>query len=83
MTDKLPQQPHVESHLRSIIKGLTWRVIATSTIFIITYLTTGEVKTAATIASIEFPVKLLIYYLHERAWILVPRGKIRKLNPFK
>jgi len=76
-------QPPVESHLRSIIKGLTWRVIATSTIFVITYVTTGEIKTAATIASIEFPVKLLIYYLHERAWLLVPRGKIRKLNPFK
>jgi len=76
-------QPHVESHLRSIIKGLTWRVIATSTIFIITYYSTGEIKTAATVASIEFPVKLFIYYLHERAWLLVPRGKIRKLNPFK
>lgn len=76
-------QPVVESHLRSVIKGLTWRVIATSTIFIITYFTTGEIKTAATIAGIEFPVKLFIYYLHERAWLLVPRGKIRKLNPFK
>jgi len=77
------KQPAVESHLRSVIKGLTWRVIATSTIFVITYFTTGEIKTAATIAGIEFPVKLFIYYLHERAWLLVPRGKIRKLNPFK
>lgn len=77
------QQPPIESHLRSLIKGLTWRVIATSTIFVITYLTTGEMKTAFTIAGIEFPVKLFIYYLHERAWLLVPRGKVRKLNPFK
>jgi len=75
--------PQKESHLRSIIKGLTWRIIATSTIFVITYLTTGEMKTAFTIAGIEFPVKLFIYYLHERAWLMVPRGNIRKLNPFK
>ena len=67
-----------ESHVRSILKGLTWRIIATSTIFVITYFTTGEIKTAATVASIEFPVKLLIYYLHERAWLMVPSGAIRK-----
>ena len=76
-------KPATESHLRSILKGLTWRIIATSTIFVITYFTTGEIKTAFTIAGIEFPVKLLIYYAHERAWLLVPRGSIRKLNPFK
>jgi len=76
-------QPQSDSHLRSILKGLTWRVIATTTIFIITYFTTGEVKTAFTIAGIEFPVKLLIYYAHERAWLLIPRGSVRKLNPLK
>ena len=67
-----------ESHLRSILKGLTWRVIASSVIFAITYLTTGEIRTAVTVTSIEFPVKLLVYYLHERAWLLIPRGTIRK-----
>lgn len=69
----------IESHLRSILKGLTWRVIASTTILIITYLTTGEMDTAITVASIEFFVKLLLYYLHERAWLLVPRGTIRDM----
>lgn len=76
-------QVEKESHLRSIIKGLTWRVIATTTIFGITYFTTGEMDTAIQVASIEFVIKLIIYYLHERAWQSVPRGSIRKLNPFK
>jgi len=67
-----------ESHLRSILKGLTWRIIASTTILIITYLTTGEMDTAITVAGIEFFVKLLLYYLHERAWQIVPRGSIRK-----
>lgn len=67
-----------ESHLRSILKGLTWRIIASTTILIITYLTTGEMDTALTVAGIEFFVKLLLYYLHERAWQIVPRGSIRK-----
>ena len=29
--------------------------------------------------SIEFVLKFFIYYLHERAWQLVPRGTIRNL----
>jgi len=81
LLDNLKRMAEVESHLRSIIKGLTWRIIASTTILIITYLTTGELDTAITIASIEFFVKLLLYYLHERAWLLVPRGTIR--NVFK
>lgn len=68
---------HTESHLRSVIKGFTWRIIASTTIFIITYLTTGEMDTAVTVASIEFFVKIFLYYLHERAWLKVPRGTIR------
>jgi len=66
-----------ESHLRSIIKGLTWRIIASATIFVITYFSTGEMQTAITVTSIEFPVKLLAYYIHERLWQGIPRGSIR------
>lgn len=68
-----------ESHIRSVIKGLTWRIIASATIFVITYFTTGEMSTAITVTSIEFPVKLFIYYLHERLWQNVPRGSIRQM----
>jgi len=69
----------IESHLRSVIKGLTWRIIASTTILVITYLTTGEIETALKITGIEFIVKLLLYYLHERAWLKVPRGTIRNI----
>lgn len=77
------QQPPSESHLRSLIKGLTWRVIATSTIIALAYYKTGDISFALELGALEFVIKLIIYYLHERAWLMVPRGKIRKLNPFK
>ncbi|MEM6722549.1 MAG: DUF2061 domain-containing protein [Bacteroidota bacterium] len=72
-----------ESHLRSVLKGITWRVVATSTIICIVYFTTGEIGDALKIGAIEFFIKLGLYYLHERAWQLVPAGSIRKLNPFR
>ena len=67
-----------ESHLRSVLKGLTWRIVATSTIIIIAYFTIGDVSVALQIGFIEFFVKLLLYYLHERAWQMIPRGGVRK-----
>ena len=70
--------PDKESHLRSILKGITWRILATATTFIITYLLTGEVMLAAKVGVLEFVFKLLIYYFHERLWQMVPRGTIRK-----
>lgn len=68
-----------ESHMRSLLKAMSWRVIATLTTTAIAFFITGEVGTALTIGGIEFFLKFLIYYLHERAWQLVPRGGIRSL----
>lgn len=67
-----------ESRVRSLLKGLTWRVVATSTIIGIAYFKTGDVSLALEIGAIEFFIKLLLYYLHERAWQSVPRGGVRK-----
>ena len=61
-------QPQVESHTRSLLKGLTWRCLATSTTTIIAYLITGQVESALRIGFFEFFAKLAIYYMHERAW---------------
>ena len=72
-----------ESHVRSIMKGITWRIIASSAIFVITYFTTGEINTAVAVASIEVPVKFIVYYFHERGWQMIPRGSVRKMFNFK
>lgn len=69
-----------ESRLRSFIKAFSWRIIATATTTIIAYFFTGDVSTALSIGGLEFVIKLLVYYLHERAWQLVPRGTFRKLS---
>ncbi len=48
------REPRKESHLRSILKGLTWRVVATSTIIAIAWFKTGDVSLALEIGFIEF-----------------------------
>ncbi len=66
-----------ESHIRSLMKAFSWRIVATTTTGIIAFFITGDVMTAITIGSIEFVAKFFIYYGHERAWQLVPRGSVR------
>lgn len=77
METELPQ--YRESHLRSLLKALSWRVVATTTTAIIAYVITGDVGTALVIGGIEFFAKFFIYYAHERAWQLVPRGTVRHI----
>lgn len=68
-----------ESPLRSLLKGLTWRVLATMTTILIAWWMTGEVATALSIGGIEFVAKYIVYYFHERAWAQVPLGTVRKV----
>ena len=57
------------SHLLSLAKAFSWRIVATLTTAIIAYVITGEVDTALMIGGIEFFLKIGIYYAHERLWL--------------
>ena len=64
------------THSRSILKAIVWRIIAfiitTSIVFVIT----GEIVLAAEIGIAESLVKILVYYLYERAWLKINWGII-------
>ena len=64
-----------ETSIRSIIKGFTWRLVATFSTILIAYMITGETKVALQIGGIEFVAKIAVYYLHERIWLRIPFGK--------
>ncbi len=53
---------------RHFVKTITWRVIATSDTFLISWFITGKVNWAAGIAGIEVITKMFLYYWHERLW---------------
>ena len=67
-----------ESHTRSILKGITWRILGTLDTMVISWFLTGNIKIAAAIGGTEVFTKIVLFYLHERAWQLVPRGAIRE-----
>jgi uncharacterized membrane protein len=69
-----------ESNARSLLKAVSWRVIATMTTILIAWLVYGDIKPALAIGGIEFIAKFLIYYLHERAWQVVPHGTFPRVK---
>ena len=72
-----------ESKTRSVLKAITWRIIATGTTFILAYTIfsgtgcDGVLQKSTLVAGLELVIKLIVYYLHERVWQNVPRGTVR------
>lgn len=62
------------SRKRHIAKTLTWRVLATTDTFIITFLLSKffgieqAVEVATGVALLEVVTKMFLYYFHERLW---------------
>lgn len=67
-----------EKHYRSIIKGISWRIVGTLDTIIIATLWTGDYSKALKIGFIEVFTKIILYYFHERLWMKVKwnRGHI-------
>jgi len=60
---------------RSLVKTITWRVIATTDTFILAWLFTSDEVIAASIAGLEVVTKLILYYVHERGWSSLEWGQ--------
>ncbi|MFD2822510.1 DUF2061 domain-containing protein [Lacinutrix iliipiscaria] len=64
------------SHIRSILKGISWRIVATTdTVLVVLFVTCilGEcsIENALKIGASEFLIKLAIFYFHERLWLKI------------
>jgi len=68
-------EPRKDSHLRSVVKALTWRLVATFSTIVITLFIIGDVRTAFHVGLFEFLAKLLpelvLFYAHERTWLRI------------
>lgn len=72
---KYSEDKKSEKPIRSVAKAVSWRVIGTLDTLLISYLLTGKVAIAASIASIDFITKMFLYFFHERIWNKINWGK--------
>jgi uncharacterized membrane protein len=64
-----------ETKRRSVVKAITWRTLGTLDTIVISYVLTGEIKTAISIGGIEVFTKMFLYFFHERIWNMIKWGK--------
>lgn len=67
-----------ETSYRTIVKTVSWRVIATIATFIVSYLISQNIEIASSIASIQIFIHTGLYFIHERVWLQINWGKTKK-----
>jgi adenylylsulfate kinase len=70
-----------ETKIRSIVKTISWRILATLTTVTLVYIFIGDTTIAFTVGGIEVFLKMLIYFVHERVWDKLKFGK-HEIQPF-
>jgi len=66
----------MDTHTRSVTKGVTWRIIASLTTMGLVFAFTDDLVLMAEVGVLEVLAKLLFYYLHERAWDAAAWGRV-------
>ena len=73
--------PTPNARSRSLAKAVSWRVVGSLETFGLSFLITGHVGHAASIAMAEIATKIGLYYLHERAWRRIAWGRLDAPEP--
>lgn len=56
------------SYKRHILKTISWRILGTIDTVILSWLITSSWKLGLSIGGVEVLTKMVLYFLHERAW---------------
>jgi len=70
-------QAEKEAHLRSILKAVSYRVLAAIATTTIVFIFTRRMVLSLGVGLVESVAKILCYYIHERAWSFIGFGKSR------
>ena len=60
---------------RSLAKAFSWRIFASCITVIVALSVTRDLKMATTVGGVDFAIKLIAYYGHERIWANIKWGR--------
>ena len=70
----------MDSHWRSVIKSVTWRLIAVTVTILISYIWLREWSSSIVLSLTANGIKALLYYLHERGWNRIDFGRKKDIQ---
>lgn len=62
------------SKKRHLAKTITWRIVGTIDTMVLGWIISGDPMTGVKIGGLEVATKMILYYLHERAWFKINFG---------
>lgn len=65
----------MDTNTRSLVKTVTWRLTGSGATFGISWLISGDIAIAGTIAVVQIVANTLLYYVHERIWNTIKWGR--------
>ncbi len=68
----------MESHIRSIIKAVTWRIGGTILTVLIALIITKKIELSLQIGLLDTVLKITAFYVHERIWSKINFGRKKK-----
>ena len=66
------------SHKRHVLKTITWRIIGTIDTILLGWIISGDPTIGLSVGGAELATKMILYYIHERAWYRIDFGVKRK-----
>jgi len=61
-----------DSHPRSVVKALSWRIVGSSDTFVLSFNFTRSLQLAGSISVTEMFTKMMLSYFQERLWAAIP-----------
>lgn len=65
----------MEKPIRSMIKAISWRIVATLTTILLVMIFSKDLALGTVVGITELVVKTVVYYVHERVWNLSNFGR--------
>jgi len=73
----------MESHSRSIIKAVSYRILGSATTGLIFFVLTGKAGLSVGAGALDVVLKIGVYFLHERLWDRINFGRQRKAPEYE
>lgn len=71
----------MEQPKRTLLKTLTWRLLAVVITMVVVYGYTGDIHESLVVGITANFFKMIIYYLHERIWNRISFGRLQPKPP--
>ena len=73
----------VESHSRSIVKAITYRILGSSVTGLILFVLTGKGELSLIGSALDMVLKIGAYFVHERIWNHINYGRSTKAPEYE